>query len=52
VRVDRLRRFGGGPRSVPVTGLLPIGPLEVARLDNDPNDPENGVLTLTLRGGR
>jgi predicted phage baseplate assembly protein len=52
VRVDRLRRLGGGPNSVLSRGLLPIGPLEVARLDGDANDPENGVLSLTLRGGR
>jgi hypothetical protein len=52
VRVDRLRRLGGGPNSILVKGLLPIGPLEIARLDNDPSDLENGVLTLTLRGGR
>jgi hypothetical protein len=34
------------------TGLLPMGRLEIARLDNDPNFPERGVLTLTLGGGR
>ncbi|HEV3164673.1 MAG TPA: putative baseplate assembly protein [Isosphaeraceae bacterium] len=52
VRLDRLRRLRGGPKSSLVGGLLPIKPLEIARLDNDPNDPENGVLSLVLRGGR
>ncbi|MBA3831285.1 MAG: putative baseplate assembly protein [Chthoniobacterales bacterium] len=33
-------------------GLLPIGPLEVARLDQDSVNPENGRLKLDLRGGR
>jgi hypothetical protein len=32
--------------------FLTIGPLEVARCDNDPNYPENGKLTLDMRGGR
>jgi predicted phage baseplate assembly protein len=32
-------------------GLIPIGPLEIARLDNDPNFMENGVLRLTALGG-
>jgi hypothetical protein len=33
-------------------GWIEIGPLEIARLDNDPSAPENGVLRLNLRGGR
>jgi predicted phage baseplate assembly protein len=32
-------------------GQLVIGPGEIARLDNDINFPENGVLTLTAAGG-
>lgn len=32
-------------------GVLPMGRLEIARLDNDPNFPERGVLKLTLGGG-
>jgi hypothetical protein len=28
-----------------------MGRLEIARLDNDPNFPERGTLTLTLGGG-
>ncbi|MCM6776630.1 putative baseplate assembly protein [Nocardia sp. CDC159] len=34
------------------TGVLPLGPLEVARLDNDPTRPEHGRLRLNLVGGR
>jgi hypothetical protein len=48
----RLRRFGEGDHGELDQGLLPIGPLEVARLDNDPSVPEHGVLTLELGGGR
>lgn len=33
-------------------GLIAPGPLEIARLDNSPNAPDRGRLTLTMRGGR
>jgi predicted phage baseplate assembly protein len=34
-------------------GLLKLGPTEVARLDNDPASPENGLLSFhSVRGGR
>jgi hypothetical protein len=33
-------------------GILSLGPLEVARLDNDPSFPEHGIFTLILCGGR
>lgn len=33
------------------TGLLPLGPSEIARLDNDRSLPENGVLDLGAVGG-
>jgi hypothetical protein len=32
-------------------GVLPMGRLEVARLDNDPDFPERGVLALSYGGG-
>jgi hypothetical protein len=37
---------------VPDNAVLELGPLEIARLDNDPNFPENGRLVLNVRGGR
>jgi len=40
------------PDQVPSTGVLALGPFQIARLDNDPNAPANGRLTLLLRGGR
>ena len=33
-------------------GEIPIGPKEVARLDNDPSAPEHGRLRFEMRGGR
>ncbi|HEU4596498.1 MAG TPA: putative baseplate assembly protein [Pyrinomonadaceae bacterium] len=52
VTVKRLQRLDEGPRGELEEGLLPLGPLEVARLDNDPNFPEHGRLVLEVRGGR
>jgi hypothetical protein len=34
------------------TGVLTMGRLEVARLDDDPSFPERGVLELTMGGGK
>jgi hypothetical protein len=33
-------------------GEIKVGPLQVARLDNDPNYPDHGQLTLLLEGGK
>jgi predicted phage baseplate assembly protein len=50
--VTKLERLGEGPNHEIENGLLPLGPLEVVRLDNDPNFPENGQLRLEMRGVR
>lgn len=52
VRVTRLQRLFEEPKGELDSGVLSIGPLEVARLDNDRNHPEHGQLVLDLRGGR
>lgn len=52
VKVTTLQRFGEGPNQELQLGVLKIGPLEVAQLDNDPNFPEHGILRLTMKGGR
>lgn len=52
VEVTTLQRFGQGPNQELQMGVLEIGPLEIAQLDNDPSFPEHGILTLTLKGGR
>jgi hypothetical protein len=33
-------------------GGIKLGPLQVARLDNDPNFPDHGQLTLLMEGGK
>lgn len=52
VSVTQLERLFEGPNQELENGVLPLSPLEVARLDNDPGFPENGQLHLVLRGGR
>ena len=32
-------------------GKININRLEIARLDNDPNQPENGIIELLMEGG-
>ncbi len=45
----RLREPDPGPLD---DGVLAIGALEIARLDNDRNFPERGVLRLSVGGGK
>lgn len=52
VVLQRFERQFEGPDGELASGILPIGPLEVARLDNDPVFPGNGKLDLDLEGGR
>jgi hypothetical protein len=33
-------------------GEIPLGPFQVARMDNDPSLPANGKLTLVTKGGK
>jgi predicted phage baseplate assembly protein len=47
----RFQRWGKTPNQELENGVLETGMLEVARLDNDPNFPENGRLELILLGG-
>jgi len=35
-----------------VKGEIPMGPYEIARLDDDPDFPDNGVLTIDPDGGK
>jgi hypothetical protein len=52
VAVERLERYGRPSTRAIIDGVLQLGPLEVARLDNDPNQRENGRFELEMRGGR
>jgi Baseplate J-like protein len=40
------------PANATAPDSLALNPLEFARLDNDPADPEHGYALVTLRGGR
>jgi predicted phage baseplate assembly protein len=51
-QMTRLQRQFEGPNGEIDKGVLPLGPLEVARCDSDPNCPEHGKFELILRGGR
>jgi hypothetical protein len=53
-RVDilRFRRQGVPDDAALAAGELTLHRLEIARLDNDPNFPENGVLRLIMEGGK
>lgn len=52
VSVTKLQRFFERANNEIANGVLPIQLNEIAQLDNDPNFPERGRLTLKLQGGR
>jgi hypothetical protein len=52
VSVTRLQRLFERANNEIANGVLPLQSNEIARLDNNPNFPERGNLTLTLQGGR
>lgn len=59
VTVNELERFESSEPAmdieddeVPSNSVFALGPMEIARLDNDPDFPENGRLVVTMRGGR
>ena len=51
-----VRKFERQDVSAPPTPMnfdkIEIGRLEIARLDNEPNFPENGILRLNMKGGK
>ncbi|MBB2496650.1 baseplate J/gp47 family protein [Pseudomonas sp. UL070] len=49
--VVRFQRWGKVANQELQDGQVKVGALEVLRLDNDPNFPENGRLLLSMRGG-
>ncbi|MET1080529.1 MAG: putative baseplate assembly protein [Pseudomonas sp.] len=51
VEVLRFQRWGKTAKGEREEGLISAAALEVLRLDNDPNFPENGRLRLNMRGG-
>lgn len=50
--VTAFRRQGSTDTLALAEGRITLGALEIARLDNDPNHPERGVLGLELHGGK
>lgn len=52
VQITRFTRQGDDDQKPLSDGFMSLGKLEIARLDNDPNFPEHGVLKLTMLGGK
>lgn len=52
VNITTFRRMGSLDKYPLETGKLQIGRLEIARLDNDPNFQEHGVLRVEMGGGK
>jgi hypothetical protein len=52
VEIVRLERLFLGSNDELKNGVLALGAMEIAQLDNDPVRPENGRLVLDMRGGR
>jgi hypothetical protein len=50
--ITEFHRFGKPENGELETGILAIGPWEIARLDNDPNFAENGTLKINVMGGK
>ena len=51
-RINRFQRLGEAYRGEIEAGKIDIGRMEIARLDNDPNNPENGLIEFFMEGGR
>ncbi len=51
VDATRFQRWGQGDHGELADGSIVLGRLEIARLDNDPSQPENGRLELNMEGG-
>lgn len=51
-QVTRFSRLYDDSPEALSSGFLPLGPLEIARLANNPSQPDQGELLLTMGGGR
>jgi hypothetical protein len=51
VTPTRFQRLGRGPAGEIASGRISMARLEIARLDNDPNAPENGRLRIAVDAG-
>lgn len=52
VTIGTFRRLGSKSQQDLDDGVLNLGRLEIARLDNDPNFSERGVFRVTMEGGK
>lgn len=52
LKITKFLRQGDTNNDAVANGKLLLGRREIARLDNDPDFPENGVLNLIMNGGR
>ena len=52
VRLDRFQRLVDPDPSTQENGVVPVGRLEVAQLDNDPNFRDRGRLSVSAGGGQ
>jgi hypothetical protein len=52
VHITTFQRQGQDDPTALAEGVLPLGRLEIARLDNDPNFPEHGEFHLDVGGGK
>lgn len=48
---NRFQRWGKGSQGETAAGLIAMAPTEIARLDNDPSQPENGMIQFFTEGG-
>ena len=51
VTVITFQRQGQDATNAVAAGVISLQSLEIARLDNDPNFPEHGILTVNVDGG-
>jgi hypothetical protein len=52
VQVTRFKQLGDRFPDSEQAGFIPVGPLAIARMDNDPAHPEHGVLFIRTCGGK
>ena len=52
VSIERFQRWRESDNHELDEGVIKMASFEIARLDNDPNFPENGRIELVIEGGR
>jgi hypothetical protein len=48
---NHFQRWGQASQDDTAAGVIAMASLEIARLDNDPSDPENGLIQFFMEGG-